>query len=462
METIVLIADDDALQRGMLRTLLERKIGCGSVEAQDGRDCLLKLQEDKLGAIRLVILDLGMPVMDGLETLEIIRQQYPALPVIILTGTKDVDQTAKAMKLGAVDFLTKPVEGQRMAVSIKNALRLQALDGEVTRLKKKQEGTFSFTDMIGADKGLSEAVALARRASASDIPVLITGETGTGKEVLAHAIHGESVRAGKPFIAINCGAIPHHLVESTLFGHEKGAFTGAVAKAAGKFREAQGGTIFLDEVGELPAEAQAKLLRVLQQKEVEPVGAARAVPVDVRIISATNRNLEQEVTKGSFREDLFFRLHVLPVIMPPLRERKEDIPQLVRHFLGRFAASENRAVDGLSPGVMKKLTEYAWPGNVRELENVLHRAMVLCEGNMIGDENVIFSQSSGSLRQAAQKTAFSVSILRDDGTLKTMEDIERGVMAAVLEYFDGNITQAAVALGMAKSTFYRKRNINAG
>ena len=322
MPTKILIADDDATQRRLIAMLLIKKLGYKIVEAENGREALSILDADQNEqSIQLIILDLRMPELDGFAVLEQINEKYPGRPVIILTGSQDVQDAVNAMQLGATDFMTKPVSSERMIVSVQNALKLSTLTKEVTRLKKQESGTFGFTDLIGYEGGLAQVVNISRKAASSDIPTLITGETGVGKEVFARAIHGESNRAGAPFIAVNCGAIPENLVESTLFGHEKGAFTGAIQKSAGKFREAEGGTIFLDEVGDLPLDAQVKLLRVLQQKEVEPVGAGRAVPVNVRIISATHRNLEDAVRAGKFRDDLYFRLNVFKIELPPLRGR---------------------------------------------------------------------------------------------------------------------------------------------
>lgn len=456
----VLVTDDDEIQRRMLATLLERKFGYATVEAANGRECLLALQNDRGGHIRLVVLDLSMPVMNGMETLEILTQQYPDLPVIIQTGNSDAEDAAQAMKLGAVDFLTKPVEAERMIVAVRNALNMDALRKEVTRLKSREEGTFGFSHLIGHDAGLSSPVATARKAASSDIPVLITGETGVGKEVFARAIHGESKRAGRPFIPVNCGAIPQQLVESTLFGHEKGAFTGAINKAAGKFREASGGTIFLDEVGELPPEAQVKLLRVLQQREVEPVGAGKPVAIDVRIVSATHRNLEEDVRNGRFREDLYFRLNVLPIELPPLRARKDDIPPLIRHFIERFAAGEGLPVKSLSRDAEKTLLNHTWPGNVRELENAIHRAMVLSEDAAIGSNDFTLTPGARNDRASPEQSEsgpFSLPLFDEKGNLKTIAALEQDAMDFALSHFGGNVTKAAQALGIAKSTFYRKK-----
>lgn len=458
----ILIVEDDELQRDMLATLLRRKLDFKSITAEHGREALNLLEKDNSHQIQLVILDVNMPIMGGLETLEVIRQTYPSLPVIMLTGSQDIDDAVQAMKLGATDFIAKPYAGDRMMITVKNALKLSLLSKEVSRLHREIDGTFNFQNMIGHDRGLSSIVTIGRKAATSDIPVLITGETGTGKEVFARAVHGESLRAGKPFIAVNCGAIPEQLVESTLFGHEKGSFTGATEKVIGKFREAEGGTIFLDEVGELPRETQVKLLRVLQQKEVEPVGAGKPEAVNVRVISATNRDLQQEVDEGRFREDLFFRLNVLQIELSPLRERREDILSLAQHFIERFCVREGGTPKELSAELQTKLLHHEWPGNIRQLENTINRAMVMSDHSQLGiqDLNVAFSDHHSE--RAGDKTAPATASQRDicvispNGQVKTVDEIEQEAIQIALAHCDGNITQAAKSIGMAKSTFYKK------
>lgn len=454
----VLIVEDDPLQSQMLATLLQRKLCFKSHEARHGREALEILEADRGKSVRLVILDLNMPVMGGLETLEILRQTYPSLPVIMLTGSNDIEDAVQAMKLGAVDFLNKPYESERMIVTVRNALKISALTNEVSRLKSEKAGTFSFRNLIGHDDGLSHIVNIGRKAAASDIPVLLTGETGTGKEVFAKAIHGESSRGGKPFIAVNCGAIPSQLVESTLFGHEKGAFTGAFEQVAGKFRDAEGGTLFLDEVGELPLDTQVKLLRVLQQKEVEPVGAGKPVAVNVRVISATNRDLNNEVKAGRFREDLFFRLNVLQIELPPLRERKQDISILSQHFIERFCANEGGLPKDISGAMEKQLINYDWPGNVRQLENTINRAMVMSDSNVldIGELPGAARETEAFPKSASLSDQKDISLFSEEGRFKTAQEIEEEALKLALDHFDHNVTHAARALGMAKSTFYKK------
>ena len=457
----VLIVDDDPLQRRMLRTLLRRKLGYEAYTAENGRDALRILDKDMAGEIKLVLLDLDMPVMDGMAALKRIQKTYSAISVLIITARSDAENAAEAMRLGAIDYITKPFKAERLTITVKNAVQIGALSQEITHLRERQKGISGFDDLIGHDGGLAGLVRIGHKAATSDIPVLLTGETGTGKDIFAQAIHGESERATQPFVAVNCGAIPAQLVESTLFGHEKGAFTGANAPAKGKFREADGGVIFLDEVGELPLDAQVKLLRVLQQAEVEPVGGGGPVAVNVRIISATNKDLSAEVKAGRFREDLYFRLNVLHIDLPPLRERAEDIPALAQHFITNFAAREGILPKTLPRTAIRDLMTYHWPGNIRQLENIINRAMVMSEGQKLHLQDL----GAPSPQAASQDLAGldilipapqDIRIIDEQGRIKPIRDIEHAAMTMVLAHCEGNITQAAKALGMAKSTFYKK------
>lgn len=455
MNQIVLLVEDDPLQREMT-TILLNKLGYAVVPATQGREALMVLQGSKEGDITLAVLDIGLPGgMDGLELLDLIKQRHPALPCVMLTGNQDLEAAVRAMRLGAYDFMNKPVSFERLQVVLSNAFKTTLLEKEVTRLKRMETGAYSFENLIGHEGGLEATIRLGRKAAAADIPILITGETGTGKEIFARAIHGESHRAGKPFVAVNCGAIPANLVESILFGHEKGAFTGAIAKSIGKFREADGGTIFLDEVGDLPLDAQVKLLRVLQQKEITPVGADYTLPVNVRVISATHKTLDAEITKGMFREDLYFRLNVLSIHLPALRERASDIPALVRHFLERFAASENRKFKDITQAAMDMLVRRPWGGNVRELENAIHRAVVMADGDTLQISD-FSAMGTNPLDKMTPLTSHTPSLAMPDGTPRKMADIERDSLEYALSHAKGNITLAAKNLGLAKSTFYRK------
>ncbi len=450
----MLIVDDDRTERRMIATILRRAVALDFKEAENGREALRILDDDKDQIIKLVILDLDMPVMGGLEAMEIIGKKYARIPVIVLSGRSNNAEIVKAMKSGAVDFLSKPVESARLDVSARNALKMARMSQEISRLKRHADHALQFSDLIGHDRGLKETVKTGCKAASSDLPVLITGETGTGKEMFARAIHGESQRAGQNFIAVNCGALPEKLVESILFGHEKGAFTGAIAKAHGKFQEASGGTIFLDEIGDLPLEAQVKLLRVLQQKEVEPVGAGKSVRVDVRVISATNRILSEEVKAGRFREDLFFRLNVLHIDLLPLRLRKEDIPDMIQYFIGQFCARHQVLPKEIHQDALLTLQDHLWPGNVRELENVISRTMALSEGHRLEVGDFSFIHTVENLLPLAREEG--ISPVHSDGTFKSFKALEQEIVMRALAHHGHNISRTARALGIAKSTLYTK------
>jgi DNA-binding NtrC family response regulator len=386
------------------------------------------------------------------------------------------------MRAGAIDFVVKPASAERLQVSIRNALSSSALAGELQRMKRSRSGTLTFRDIITRSTTMANVLRQAEKAAASAIPVLVEGESGVGKEMIARAIHGSGERRAKPFVAVNCGAIPDNLVESILFGHERGAFTGATERHVGKFAEADGGTLFLDEVGELPLPAQVKLLRALQDGEIEPVGARKSVRVDVRVISATNRNLITDVKSGRFREDLFYRLHVFPLAVPPLRERPEDIPDLVRHFLVRFCAEEGKAVKRVSADAMALLRAARWPGNVRQLENAVFRAVVLAEGDEIGPQE--FPQIAA--RDAAAESPTSTPLVPDDGgnrisgeqpqaidavspfapdrlallndgaQMRPLDELEAEIIRFAISHYRGQMSEVARRLQIGRSTLYRK------
>lgn len=470
MAKTVLVIDDDPTQRRLLTAAVE-KAGFACRTAPDGETGVAIATDANAGA-DVVLLDLTMPGLSGMETLEMLTERRPDVPVIMLTATSGIDTIVAAMRAGAVDFVVKPANPERVVVSIRNALKLSSLTGEVKRLTRKAEGGMGFEDMIASAPIMRQVLRLGQRAAASDIPVLILGESGVGKEVIARCIQGASDRSGKPFISVNCGAIPENLVESILFGHEKGAFTGAVARSPGKFVEADGGTLFLDEVGELPLDMQVKLLRALQEGEVDPVGARRPVKVDVRIISATNRDLAQRVKEGAFREDLFYRLNVFPVEMPSLKERVEDVPALTDHFIARFNASEGTRILGAAEETLKMLCAFEWPGNVRQLENAVFRAVILCEGDMLEPHD--FPQISGIMPEianlpevpaspviandrgpASQSADGPVTVL-EAGEVRSLSDVERDLIAFAIEHYAGHMSEVSRRLGIGRSTLYRK------
>ena len=366
MTATILIADDDAVQRRLVENMV-RRCGYETVVVESGDAAIAALTASDGPAIDAVILDLVMPGLDGMGVLAKVREASLNVPIIVQTAHGGIDNVVSAMRAGAHDFVVKPVGIERLQVSLRNALNASALKGELQRIRHSREGRLTFTDIITRSETMANVMKAAKKAASSSIPVLIEGESGVGKELFARAIHGTSERSAKPFVAVNCGAIPDNLVESILFGHEKGSFTGATERHTGKFVEASGGTLFLDEVSELPLTAQVKLLRALQEGAVEAVGGRKPVKVDVRIISATNRRLLDRVKEGQFREDLFYRLHVLPLTIPPLRMRRDDIPNLLRHFLARFCAEENRTIGCISREAMSGLTQLTWPGNIRQL-----------------------------------------------------------------------------------------------
>ncbi|WP_122522047.1 sigma-54-dependent transcriptional regulator [Pannonibacter phragmitetus] len=495
----ILVVDDDPIQRRLLQEAITR-FGYRVKLAENGAEAL-KIMTGVEGAdIDLVVMDMVMPELDGLGALRQMRAQKIAVPVIMQTAHGGIDTVVNAMNAGAQDFVVKPVSAERLEVSIRNLMKVSALESEITRLHKRASGTLTFNEIITRSAAMERVLRLGQRAASSNIPILIEGESGVGKELIARAIQGTSDRKSRPFITVNCGAIPDNLVESILFGHEKGAFTGAVDKHVGKFQEAHGGTLFLDEVGELPMEVQVKLLRALQEGEIDPIGARRPVKVDFRLISATNRRLLDLVKEGGFREDLYYRLNVFPIWIPPLRDRIEDIPALARHFLARFAAEEGKPqVRGISAEALALLQAYTWPGNIRQLENTIFRAVVLCDGDQLVPEDfpqvaaaldhplpvpelkaapVNVSASSSPATSAA--AAFSTSSpqggqampphhqaatsapygflrsLDDGGHLRSLTAVEEEMIRTAISHYGGRMTEVAKRLGIGRSTLYRK------
>ncbi len=487
MPTRILIADDDAVQRRLVENMVQR-FGYEAIVVDSGDAALALLVSPDAPHIDAVVLDLVMPGLDGMGVLDKMRENAIHVPVIVQTAHGGIDNVVSAMRAGAQDFVVKPVGAERLQVSLRNALNASALKGELQRLKHSREGKLTFKDIITRSAAMDSVLRTAKKAAASTIPVLVEGESGVGKELIARAIHGSSERSSKPFVAVNCGAIPDNLVESILFGHEKGAFTGATEKHAGKFVEATGGTLFLDEVSELPLSAQVKLLRALQEGEVEAVGGRRPVKVDVRIISATNRLLLDRVKAGHFREDLFYRLHVLPLTVPPLRARREDIPQLLRHFLVRFCAEENRHISSVDGAAMALLSQADWPGNVRQLENTVYRAVVMSEGDQLGlaDFPQVAMQTLATTAPALEAglaalavapdapshprvvaggdipiapplpAAGSLAMLSQAGEMRPLEELEAEIIRFAISYYRGQMSEVARRLKIGRSTLYRK------
>ena len=470
MAQTILIVDDDPAQRRHLETLIGRD-GYRTLTAGGGNEALETVSREPAQAVDLVLLELAMADMGGIEVLSRIKPRRPDLPVIVLTAQSGVDTVVRAMQAGAADFIVKPASPERLGVSIANALKLNALTGQISRLARRVGGELSFQDLIGTSPAMRKVTNLAKRAATSNISVLIEGESGVGKEMVARAIQGYSERAGKPFVAVNCGAIPEKLVESILFGHEKGASTGANERHVGKFQEADGGTLFLDEIGEVRPDIQVKLLRALQQGEIDPVGGNRPVEVDIRLISATNSNLNQMVEDGRFREDLYYRLNVYPIYVPPLRERREDIGALVEHFIATFAVSEGKPVRGADQAARELIASYAWPGNVRQLENVIYRAVVLSDDEILGvDDFLQLTQAMGRPRTAPPEPPAAPSrpppmpssggrtleALNPNGEVRSLEEVEGEMIRLALRRYRGRMSEVARRLGIGRSTLYRK------
>jgi DNA-binding NtrC family response regulator len=440
MPDTILIVEDDRVQQRMIAALLTKKLGFTAITASNGKEALAKIQSSNLGEISAVLLDIQMPEMDGFEALQAIRKYRPYLPVIMLTGSDDPSIAVKAIKEGASDFIVKPPEPTHLGVAIQNAIRISSLSRELAKMKRDKEGAISFTDLVGHSTGLAEAVAYGRRAAASSVPVFIMGETGVGKELFARAIHGESKRVGAPFMTANCRAMSESMLESA-------------------FRKAENGTVFLDDVGELPPETQVRLLRLLQYKDIETPGTGKTIKVNVRIITASERDLGREVQTGKFRDDLYFRLNILPINLPSLRERKQDIIAVAEYFIERLSASEGLLVKTLNKEAKQYLMAQHWSGNVRELENLIHRALVISDDDTINADVLHQIHEASHVPQFVERRAtpaLHINMRNPDGTFKTMSEIEAEAMRMALSHFEDNITRAADSLGIAKSTFYRK------
>lgn len=443
MYSILVVDDNDAL-RFMLLDFLSQE-GYQIFVAQNGFEALDLL---KVQSVDLVLLDIDMPGLNGLQVLEKIKELDNPCLVIMLTALQEIKLAVQAMKLGAYDYLSKPVNLEEIKLVIEKGLQHRQLQRKAFNLEQKIQEVWGPTGLIGTSPGISRVYQLIHKVARTDTTVLIQGESGTGKELVAYTIHHHSSRRDKSFVTVDCGAIPGDLIESELFGHEKGAFTGASQRKIGKFELARGGTLFLDEIGNLPLSGQAKLLRVLEQKQITRVGGTSTIPVDVRIIAATNLLLRQAVREGKFREDLFYRLNVFTLELPPLRERKEDIPLLAENFLHRFAQQQKKRLRGISPEAMEVLLDYSWPGNVRELRNVLERAVILAEDQITPEhlpDLTLFSPVS-----------FSPPLPFSEAKEKLLADLEKKYILDALAKSRGNKAKAARALQINYKTLYDK------
>ena len=445
----ILVIDDEAAIRDSLKMTLEYE-GYEFGGAATGQEGLAAAERD---APDLVLLDVKMPGMDGIEVLDRLRAMNESLPVLVISGHGTISTAVEATKKGAFDFIEKPFASDRVLVSIRNALDQRRLRDENRSLKKAVEVRHQ---MIGESAGLAQVMAAVGRAAPTNATVLIQGESGVGKELVARTIHRNSLRSRERFVQVNCAAIPEELIESELFGHEKGSFTGATEKQIGKFEQADKGTIFLDEVGDMSAKTQAKVLRVLQEGEVERLGSARTIKVDVRVIAATNRNLEEEIEKGTFREDLYFRLAVIPVHVPPLRERPEDIPLLVRHYMDYFARENNTRPKRITTAALDLLRRHRWKGNIRELRNTVERMMIMTGGEAIDAADLPSSIRSPASAAAGSRPGGEAEAGRQ-GTLREFKDSsERAFLVARLRENGWNISKTAEVIDTPRSNLYKK------
>jgi len=482
MKQAILVVDDDPVQRRLLQAALE-KMGHIVATADSGEKALSILDNPSDIRPDAMVLDLFMPGMDGLAVMEAMTAKRHDLPVIVQTAQGGVDIAVSAMRAGAFDFCVKPVSPDRLGRTIRDALKVRSTESGVSG-KDRQRNKRRTSSFVGQGDAVKRVLGLVSKAAISDIPVLIEGESGTGKELIAKSVHAESDRSDKPLIIVNCGAIPENLVESILFGHERGAFTGATEKHTGKFVEADGGTLFLDEIGDLPLDAQVKVLRAIQSGEVEPVGARHSRKVDVRLISATHRDLIAAVRNGVFREDLYYRLNVFPILVPPLRYRTEDIEALIAHFMRHYAQGGQFSASTISQDALDLLVAHDWPGNVRQLENAVFRAMVLCEGSRLQPEHFpqISAQVNGISIPEAPPSAPDYADARPDddneinagadtsaepaepwlalydgsGHMRKLDDVESEMIERAIERYDGRMTEVARRLGIGRSTLYRK------
>ncbi len=458
MSLSILVIDDEHFILELMRMRLS-KWGYTVETASSGQEGLDLLKERPF---EIVVTDLMMPGLSGAEVVKQVKAGHPETEVLVITAYGTVESAVEVMKAGAYDFFLKPLNFPHIKITLKKIEETLALRSENASLAARyqelqgllEDRYVSFSGMIGRSPAMQKIFQLVRTIQDVDSSVLITGETGTGKEQLARTIHFNSVRKEGPFVALDCAAVPETLLESELFGHEKGAFTGAVSRKHGRFERAHGGTLFLDEIGNTSHAVQQKLLRVIQEKAFERVGGERLTEVDVRIISATNRDMEKEMQEGRFRQDLYYRLNVIPIILPPLRERKEDIPLLANHFLAKYAERFKRPVDAISDEVLHKLEGYFWPGNVRELENIVERAVIMTRGSEITDVELP-SYQSGMAGDWQLDTKAPLRELRD----RLVQELETAYLAALLKEFSGNIRRTSERAGIDEKTLYNKMKL---
>ncbi len=447
----ILVVDDDPTIRKLITFNLSTE-GYEVDAASSAAEAYAYLEKGT--AYDLVMLDVRLPDADGTETLQGVRALSETVPVIMISAYATVDLAVQAVKMGAYDFIAKPFELDELNIRVRNAVKSHTLSQQVKTLSDQLGERYSFDNILGKSERMQHLFQLLRDISSSTATVLITGESGTGKELVAHALHANSPRRDKPFVVINSAAIPETLLESELFGHEKGSFTGAITRKIGKFEAASGGSIFLDEIGDLTPALQVKLLRVLQEKSFERVGGLETIKVDVRVISATNKNLEDEVAAKRFREDLYYRLNVLQVALPPRRERRDDIPMLTMHFVHEYADRMQKRITGVVPEAMAMLTTYPWHGNIRELENAIERAIVMAKGEML--QKIDFSLSEDECIPLPDIAPPPPPPVADVCEMSSVREREKEILENAIHKCDGNITRAAQHLGIGRDTLYRK------
>ncbi len=448
MTTINILIADDEPSILKLHSHMIQELGYNPVLASDGEDAIKKLNSE----IKAVLLDIKMPEKDGIEVLEHIHATYPQIPVIMVSALHDLEIAVKAIKLGAYDYLTKPLDFDRLSTVLRNALDLSNLKEEVNELHGKLRQSELFSDIVGESEKVNEVFDLVHKVLETDINVMIIGESGTGKELIANALHQGSKRRQGPFIAVNCSAITTELAESLLFGHKKGSFTGATEDRVGYFEQAHEGTIFLDEIGDMNLETQAKVLRILEEKKVRRVGEKEERQIDFRVISATNRDLSKAASENKFRRDLYYRLEEYPIFLPPLRDRKEDLPLLAQHFLNEFCESNKLAAKQLSKNAIETLIQYSWPGNIRELKNVVRRTAIRSNSDIIEQVDLVNSQD----HSRTQDTEIEIKQDKKEGTFKPLEEIEKQAIEKAYFHSDRNAAEAAKLLGISRATMYRK------
>lgn len=436
----VLIAEDEEAQRDLLRGFLKKE-GYAVEAVSNGREALEKLKADFFD---IVLIDYKMPELDGLQTLRQIRGRFPDLPVVMMTAYGTVETAVASMKEGALDYLTKPIDLDELLLIFRKVLERSSLIKENRELKAKLQERYTFQNIIYGSPKMEDVMGLVARVAPSQATVLVRGESGTGKELIANAIHYASSRSEKPFVKVSCSAIPETLLESELFGHEKGAFTGAIQRRIGRFEEADGGTIFLDEIGDLSPSTQVKLLRILQEKEFQRLGSNLSLKIDVRVITATHRHLEEAMKKGLFREDLYYRLNVISIHLPPLRERKEDVPFLIDYFLKKYSEANQKKILDLSREARTLLLRYPYPGNVRELENLIERAVVLCRGEIITTQDLPFHLHEEKSEKLWERSDIGKKLP------ESLEEIERDMIIKALHQHQGVQTRAAESLGISE------------